>query len=76
MTLCELYSQRAADFRREASATPLTQVRGRCLRAAEAWQEMADRAERAEVFRAREAERKAQQEIPEAFYFAPRYENT
>ena len=76
MSLCEMYAQRAADCRREATATPLTQVRDRCLRAAEAFPEMADRAERAEVYRANEAERKAEQlKMPEPFFSAPRYED-
>ena len=55
----EFYLERAAEARRDAQATPLQNVRERCLRAAEAWDAMADRAERSERHREADAARKA-----------------
>ena len=62
MTPLEMYIERAAECRREADAATLVNVRNRCLSAAAAWQNMADRAQQTEFYRAREAERKAEQE--------------
>ena len=44
----QLYRTRAAEARAEAEAATLDNVRDRCLRAAEAWERMADRIARAE----------------------------
>ena len=56
----EFYLERAAEARRDAAATPLQNVRDRCLRAAEAWEAMAARALRSDTNRARaEAEKAA-----------------
>lgn len=68
MTPYEIYSQRATECRREAAAATLINVRERCLNAAAAWQDMADRAHQAEVYRASEAERKARQQPGEWLY--------
>ena len=37
----DFYLERASEARRDAEATPLQNVRERCLRAAEAWEQMA-----------------------------------
>jgi hypothetical protein len=75
MTPFEMYSARAADCRREAEAATLVNVRDRCLSSAAAWQEMADRAQRAEEYRAGEIERKAEEQnapdpLSEGFHYA------
>ena len=75
MTSWEMYTQRAADCRREARNTKLANVRSRCLRAAQAWQDMADRAEQSETYRASEVERKANQRSTRAFYFISRFDD-
>jgi len=49
----QLYLARAAEARAEAEAATLDNVRDRCLRAAEAWDRMADRIARAESTRSR-----------------------
>jgi hypothetical protein len=51
----DFYAARAADARTEAQAATLDNVRDRCLRAASAWEAMADRAERGDKFRAKQA---------------------
>ena len=56
----DFYLARAAQARAEAEAATLTHVRERCLRSQEAWQALADRAERSEQMKAAEAERKAE----------------
>ena len=56
----DFFLARAADARTEAEAATLANVRDRCLRAAAAWNHMADRAARTELQRARtEAEKRA-----------------
>jgi len=55
----QFYIERAADCRRQANATNLQNVRARCLRAADAWDEMADRVRRTQVYREEDAARKA-----------------
>jgi hypothetical protein len=50
---------RAPAARRDADATPLQNVRDRCLRAAEAWEQMAARVERTGRMRAETEARKA-----------------
>jgi hypothetical protein len=56
----EFYRARAEEARTEAAAATLDNVRDRCLRAAAAWEDMADRAARTDRMRARaEAEKAA-----------------
>jgi hypothetical protein len=55
----DFYLERAAEARRDAEATPLQNVRDRCLRAAEAWEQMAARVERTGRMRAETEARKA-----------------
>lgn len=59
MTDRETYLTRAAEARKDAESTTLDNVRQRCLRSAEAWTEMAERAERTERMRATLAADKA-----------------
>ena len=47
-----LYLERAEDARAQADAATLVNVRERCLRAEEAWRQMAARAQRTETMRA------------------------
>ena len=54
-----LYLARAAEARVEAEAATLAHVRERCLRSADAWAAMAERAEQSEKLKAAEAQRKA-----------------
>lgn len=55
----DLYRTRAAEARREAGETSLSNVRERCLRSAAAWEEMANRAARTDRMRAETEARKA-----------------
>ena len=55
----EFYLERASEARRDAANTPLQNVRDRCLRAAEAWEQMAARVERTGRMRAESEARKA-----------------
>ena len=55
----EFYLERAAEARRDAAHTPLQNVRDRCLRAAEAWEQMAARVERTGRMRAETEAKKA-----------------
>jgi hypothetical protein len=55
----EFYLERAAEARRDAEATPLQNVRDRCLRAAAAWEQMAARVERTGRMRAETEAKKA-----------------
>ena len=55
----DFFLARASEARRDAAAASLANVRERCLRAAEAWDAMADRAERSERHREADAARKA-----------------
>ena len=59
-TNLEFYLARAAQARAEADAATLDHVRERCRRSEAAWQQLADRAQRAEAMRAEEAVRKAE----------------
>jgi hypothetical protein len=61
MSTIEFYSQRAAECRAEADKTRLTNVRDRCLSAASAWEDMADRLRRTQTYRAADAARKVEQ---------------
>ena len=58
-TTLEFYLARAADARAEAAKAQLANVRDRNLRAADAWDAMADRAARTERQRAEHDARKA-----------------
>ena len=60
-TNAEFYRARAAGARRDAEASALANVRDRCLRAADAWEVMADRANRTDRLRAEQEARKAAQ---------------
>jgi hypothetical protein len=58
MSTLSFYLERAAECRRDAEATTLDNVRNRSLSAAEAWEQMADRARRTQSYRtAHEAEK-------------------
>lgn len=59
MSTLQFYTERAADCRRQADATNLENVRARCLSAAHAWDDMADRVRRTQVYREEDAARKA-----------------
>jgi hypothetical protein len=50
-TQLEFYRARAAQCRAEADEATLDNVRERCLRAEDAWNQMADRAARTEAMR-------------------------
>jgi hypothetical protein len=55
----DFYRTRAAEAHAEAAAAPLANVRERNLRAAAAWEAMADRAHRTDRQRAEQEARKA-----------------
>ena len=55
----EFFLARAAEARGDADSADLANVRERCLRAAEAWEGMAARAERTEQSRAKAEAEKA-----------------
>jgi hypothetical protein len=50
----DFYTARATEARSDADKATLDNVRDRCLRAAAAWEVMADRARRTETMRARQ----------------------
>jgi len=58
MSTLKFYIERAADCRQQAETTNLTNVRARCLSAASAWDDMADRVRRTQVYREEDALRK------------------
>jgi hypothetical protein len=58
-TQLDFYRARADDARADAAAATLENVRQRCLRAAAAWDDMADRAARTDKMRARQEAEKA-----------------
>ncbi len=60
MTPLQMFTDRAAECRREADAATLVNVRDRSLGSALAWESMARRAQRSETYRANDAERKAE----------------
>ncbi len=63
----QFYLDRAADARRDAEAATLANVRDRCLRAAAAWDDMANRVARTEKMRAEtEAKKAAEAQAAEA----------
>lgn len=59
MSTLDFYAARAAQCRAEADSTKLVNVRARCLTAASAWDDMADRVRRAQSYRVEDAARKA-----------------
>ena len=59
MSTLDFYAERAAQCRVEADATKLVNVRARCLSAASAWDDMADRVRRTQIYRIEDAARKA-----------------
>jgi hypothetical protein len=63
----DFYTARAVEAHADAEAATLDNVRDRCLRAAAAWEAMAARAHRSDVFRAKqEAEKAAAAPQPQA----------
>jgi hypothetical protein len=56
----EFYRARAIDARADADAASLDNVKERCLRAAAAWETMADRADRTSKMRDRQEAEKAE----------------
>ena len=58
MSTLEFYKKRAAECRVEAEGSKLLNVRERCLSAASAWEEMADRVRRTQAYRDEDAARK------------------
>jgi hypothetical protein len=61
MPTLNFYAERAAQCRAEADGALLVNVRARCLSAASAWDDMADRVRRTENYRIEDAARKAAQ---------------
>jgi hypothetical protein len=59
MPTLDFYSERAAQCRAEADGTQLVNVRARCLSAASAWDDMADRVRRTQNYQIEDAARKA-----------------
>ena len=59
MSTLKFYSERAAACRREADETRLVNVRERCLNAALAWDDMAQRVLRTQTYREEDQARKA-----------------
>jgi len=59
MSTLQFYTERAAECRRQADSTNLENVRARCLSAASAWEDMADRVRRNQIYREEDAARKA-----------------
>jgi len=59
MSTLEFYNERAAQCRAEAEGSKLVNVRDRCLSAASAWDNMADRVRRTQTYRVEDAARKA-----------------
>lgn len=62
MSTLEFYAERAAQCRRDAEASTLTNVRQRNLDAAEAWDAMADRLVRTNAHREANEEARAARE--------------
>ncbi len=61
MSSLQFYTERAADCRREANVASLVNVRDRCLSAAAAWDNMADRVRRVQTHQVQNAAHKATQ---------------
>ena len=58
MSQHDFYAARAAEAHADAERATLHNVRDRCLRAAAAWEAMAARAHRSDIFRAKQAAEK------------------
>jgi hypothetical protein len=58
MTTLEFYNERAAECRAQAHGSQLLNVRDRCLRAAFAWDNMADRVRTTQTYRVEDAARR------------------
>ena len=58
MSTLEFYNDRAAECRAEADGSKLVNVRNRCLTAATAWDNMADRVRRTQAYQVEETARK------------------
>ena len=61
MSTLEFYDERAAQCRAEADLTSLTNVRDRCLSAAAAWDDMAQRMRKIQTYRVADAARKVEE---------------
>lgn len=61
----DFYRARAIDARADADAASLDNVKERCIRAAEAWESMADRAARTGRMRERQEAEKAERQLAE-----------
>lgn len=59
MSTFDFYNERAAQCRAEAEGSKLVNVRDRCLSAASAWDNMAERVRRTQTYRVEDAARKA-----------------
>jgi hypothetical protein len=59
MSSLEFYMKRAAQCRRDADLSRLINVQEQCLTAALAWDNMADRVRRTEIYRLEDKARKA-----------------
>jgi hypothetical protein len=59
MSTLEFYNERAAECRAQAHGSQLLNVRNRCLSAASAWDNMAERVRRTQTYRVEDAARKA-----------------
>jgi hypothetical protein len=59
MSTLDFYLERAAQCRREAEGTALANVKARSLSAAEAWDAMAARLRKTQIYRDGDADRKA-----------------
>ena len=59
MSTFDFYNERAAQCRAEAEGSKLVNVRDRCLSAASAWDNMAERVRRIQTYRVEDAARKA-----------------
>lgn len=58
MSTLEFYNKRAAECRAEAEGSKLLNVRERCLGAASAWDDMANRVRKTQAYRDEDAARK------------------
>jgi hypothetical protein len=67
----DFYRARAIDARADAESALLDNVRDRCLRAAEAWETMADRAARTSKLRDRQETEKAERAAALNAFMAP-----
>ena len=71
----DFYRARAIDARADAETAKLDNVRERCIRAAEAWETMADRAARTSKLRDRQDAEKAERAAALTAFMAPAEES-